>query len=73
MEFFRREPPLLHIEPTTLAGLVALMRHVTAYEAKGDGWPSGLQNDDDKPGALSRGNWEVYLHRNVASFLETLI
>jgi hypothetical protein len=59
---------LINIEPTTLAGLAALMRHVTAYEARGDSWPSGLQDDDAKPSAMGK-DWEVYLHRNIAALL----
>jgi hypothetical protein len=62
---------LISIEPTTLAGLAALMRHVATYEANGDGWPDGLEDDDDKPTAIGR-DWEIYLHRNVAALLETL-
>ncbi len=53
-----------------LAGLAALMRHVTTYEAKGDCWPTGLQDDDAEPTAIGR-DWEVYLRRNVASLLAT--
>ncbi len=53
-----------------LAGLAALMRHVTTYEAKGDCWPTGLQDDDAEPTAVGR-DWEVYLRRNVASLLAT--
>jgi hypothetical protein len=60
---------LINIEPTSLAGLLALVRHVTAYEARGDGWPSGLQEDAAKPTAIGKG-WEVYLHRNIAALLE---
>jgi hypothetical protein len=45
---------LINVEPKTLAGLLALMRHVTAYEARGDQWPSGLEDDDAKPGALGK-------------------
>jgi hypothetical protein len=59
---------LINVEPTTLAGLLALMRHVTAYEARGNGWPSGLQDDDDEPTKLGK-SWEVYLHRNIAKLL----
>jgi hypothetical protein len=57
---------LINVEPTTLAGLAALMRHVTEYERKGDSWPGGLEEDDAKIGK----NWVVYLHRNIASLLE---
>jgi hypothetical protein len=63
---------LINVEPTTLAGLAALMRHVTAYEATGSGWPSGLQEDDDKPTALGR-DWEVYLHRNIVAILDSAL
>jgi hypothetical protein len=45
------------------------MRHVAAYEATGNNWPSGLHDDDDKPSAIGR-DWEVYLHRNIAAVLD---
>jgi hypothetical protein len=47
------------------------MRHVTAYEANGGGWPSGLQDDDDKPTALGK-DWEVYLHKNLAEAIANI-
>jgi hypothetical protein len=60
---------LINVEPATLAGLAALMRHVTEYERKGDSWPGALQEDDSKPTSVGK-NWAVYLHRNIASLLE---
>jgi hypothetical protein len=60
---------LINVEPVTLAGLAALMRHVTEYERKGDSWPGGLQDTGAKPTSIGKG-WEVYLHRNIASLLE---
>jgi hypothetical protein len=60
---------LINVEPATLAGLAALMRHVTEYERKGDSWPGALQEDDAKPTSVGK-NWAVYLHRNIASLLE---
>jgi hypothetical protein len=59
---------LITIEPITLSGLAALMRHVSQYEAGGNGWPSGLIDDDDKPTSIGR-DWEVYLHRNIVTLL----
>jgi hypothetical protein len=63
---------LINVEPTTLAGLLALMRHVTAYEARGNNWPSGLQEDDGPPAKLGK-DWEVFLHRNIAQLLSASI
>jgi hypothetical protein len=61
---------LINVEPATLAGLAALMRHVTEYERKGDSWPAGLEEDAGaKPTSIGK-DWAIYLHRNIASLLE---
>lgn len=63
---------LIDVEPTTLAGLATLMRHVAAYEATGNYWPSGLQEEGDRPSAIGN-DWEVYLHRNIAELLQRAV
>jgi hypothetical protein len=59
---------LINAEPTTVAVAAALLKHVVAMEAKGWGWPSGLQEDEAKPTPIGK-NWEVFLHRNLAELL----
>jgi len=62
------EMGLIQVEPATLAGLAALMRHVSQHEDLGGEWPSGLHEDGDKPSSIGK-SWEVYLHRNIVALL----
>jgi hypothetical protein len=63
---------LISVEPTTLAGVAALLKHVATIEAKGWDWPSDLKEDDAKPPVLGK-KWEVFLHRNLAATLSAIV
>jgi hypothetical protein len=52
---------LVCIQPTTRAGVVALLDHAIAYDTDGEGWPRGIQSDD---GQRTR-NWHYFLIENL--------
>ena len=63
---------LLLIQPTTLAGVVAVLRHAYDYERRGSEFPGGYDDGDLSP-CLLGAEWSVYFHRNLAQAIETMI
>jgi hypothetical protein len=64
---------LVNVQPTTLAGAAALLRYVADLEANGQEWPTGLFEDNDKDQHGIGRDWSMFLHRNIASLLTTLM
>jgi hypothetical protein len=63
---------LLNTRPTTLAGVVAVLRYAYDYERRGSEFPGGYDDGDlgQCPGAVE---WSVYFHRNLAQAIETIM
>ena len=55
---------LINVKPTTVAGAMALIRHVAAFEAKRTEWPEDLEGDHGEPTTFYRE-----LHKNIANAL----
>jgi hypothetical protein len=60
---------LVCIQPTTRAGVVALLDHAIAYDTDGEGWPRGLQSDDGE----RTGNWHQFLIENLLASKTVLL
>jgi hypothetical protein len=54
---------LVCIQPTTRAGVLALLDHAIAYDTDGEGWPRGLQSDDGK----RTRDWHQFLIENLVA------
>jgi hypothetical protein len=52
---------LVDVRPTTAAGIIALLEYVLLCERRGDGWPDGLVDENDKP-----RSWHYFLMENLA-------
>jgi hypothetical protein len=63
---------LLSTLPTTLAGVVAVLRYAYDYERHGLDFPGGYDDGDlsECPGGVE---WSVYFHRNLAQAIETIM
>jgi hypothetical protein len=63
---------LLNTRPTTLAGVVAVLRYAYDYERHGLDFPGGYDDGDlsECPGGVE---WSVYFHRNLAQAIETIM
>ncbi|MGF6309931.1 hypothetical protein ABIB82_004072 [Bradyrhizobium sp. i1.8.4] len=57
---------LLNIRPTTMAGLLALLKHATEFDTDGQGFPEDLHSNDERD--ISR-SWQFFLIENVAGVL----
>ncbi len=63
---------LVSVTPVTLAGMIAMLGHVTEVEQKDpEAWPEPLCDDDDTEQKRGR-NWSFYLHRNLLESLQAL-
>jgi hypothetical protein len=62
---------LLNIVPTTLAGVIALLRYAIEYELLCD-WPSDVGASDDEDPRLDGRSWSVWSWYHVANTLERL-
>jgi hypothetical protein len=60
---------LISICPTTMAGIIALLRYANAADIDGMGWPEQLQSDD---GTKTR-SWHYFLIEVVAEALSGLV
>ena len=61
------EMGLINVIPTTVAGIVALLRYAVEFEACGNEWPPNAYCDKD---GRRRGlSWAYFVHRNVADAL----
>jgi hypothetical protein len=63
---------LLDTEPTTAAGLAALLRYVYQYEADGGQWPDNVLNDDDADDEYGVSFSSVLL-QHAADVIESLL
>src|SRR5258708_7876571 len=54
---------LVSIQPTSRAGLLALLDHAVAYDTDGHGWPRGLVSDDGK----RTRDWHQFLIENLVA------
>lgn len=66
---------LTDVRPTTLAGIIALLRYVDEEEASRDGagFPDILHDDDDAKVNKERGaGFAYFIHRNVAAALDAM-
>jgi hypothetical protein len=63
---------LLNTRPTTLAGVVAVLRYAYDFERRGLEFPGGYDDGDlsECPGGVE---WSVYFHRNLAQAIEAMI
>jgi hypothetical protein len=59
---------LLTVQPTTLAGILALLDYAVEADTDGVGWPDALESDD---GQITR-SWQVFLIEGVAEALAGL-
>jgi hypothetical protein len=70
------EDELIEIRPTTVAGVIAILRYAVEYEKAehGDGWPpSGYADDDGDHGSCRAGySWSYFLHKRLAEVLERI-
>jgi hypothetical protein len=55
---------LVDVRPCTTAGILALLEYVLLCERRGDEWPNGLADDDDKG-----RSWYYFMIENVAAAL----
>lgn len=53
---------LVSVQPTTMAGVIALLSYAAEYVDKGNEWPD-LEEDGEQ------NTWEVFLHRSLAEAL----
>jgi hypothetical protein len=60
---------LLNVQPTTLAGILALLKYAVEADTDGDGWPDSLQSDDGK---ITR-RWQFFLIEGVAEALAGMV
>ena len=56
---------LVETQPTTMAGAVALLRHVAEHEGQGDTFD--LEDEDGKTGP-----WSYFMHQTLADALEKM-
>jgi hypothetical protein len=63
---------LLNTRPTTLAGVVAVLRYAYDFERRGLEFPGGYDDGDlsECPGGVE---WSLYFHRNLAQVVEAMI
>ena len=65
---------LVHIAPTTIAGVTALMTYVAVVEKDGDSdlaWPNRL--DDEQGDRVLGKRWSYFLHRNLAVSMQSIV
>jgi hypothetical protein len=55
---------LVNVRPCTPAGILALLEYVLLCERRGDAWPQGLVDDNDKA-----RSWYYFLIENIATAL----
>jgi hypothetical protein len=60
---------LLTVQPTTLAGILALLNYAVEADTDGVGWPDSLQSDD---GRITR-SWQFFLIEGVAEALAGMV
>jgi hypothetical protein len=60
---------LLTVQPTTLAGILALLNYAVEADADGVGWPDALESDD---GQITR-HWQFFLIEGVAEALAGMV
>ena len=58
---------LVNILPTTMAGVVALLRYAVDADTDGEGWPPVIETDDGKA-----RSWRHFLLANLADILPEL-
>jgi hypothetical protein len=59
---------ILHVRPTTLAGVIALLEYANEADTDGETWPVDLDSED---GTINR-NWHYFLIESLAETLSTL-
>jgi hypothetical protein len=64
---FERGWALIKIEPTTLAGVVAMLRYASEFEALGNEWP-----DPPKGNMKFSRPWSMFLYRQLAAAIEQI-
>jgi hypothetical protein len=63
---------LLNTRPTTLAGVVAVLRYAYDFARRGLEFPGGY-DDGDLSQCPWGVEWSVYFHRNLAQAIETMM
>jgi hypothetical protein len=64
---------LVNIQPTTLAGVAALLAYAADYVAAGNRWPDAMFDDEDEKEAKAYGlDWSVFLHRSLADAIRNI-
>jgi hypothetical protein len=59
------------IQPTTLAGVLALLRHACDYEWNGNQWPDRVLGEDENGREKAR-DWKCWMFNHIADALEGL-
>jgi len=60
---------LVTVQPTTQAGILALLKYAVEADTDGVGWPDSLQSDD---GQITR-RWQFFLIEGVAEALAGMV
>jgi hypothetical protein len=60
---------LVTVRPTTMAGLMALLKHAIEHDKDGSAWPSDLLSDDGE----EQWSWHRFLIESVAEVLPELV
>jgi hypothetical protein len=60
---------LVTVQPTTLAGILALLNYAVQADTDGQGWPDSLQSGDGK---ITR-SWQFFLIEGVAEALAGMV
>ena len=65
---------LIEVKPTSMPGVIALLRHVAGEEASGNEMMSAVHYEDEQDPALKGKSapWSYFLHRNLANAIERL-
>jgi hypothetical protein len=57
---------IIETEPTTIAGIIALLRYVADYEDRAIPFEFAVEDDDE------RKPWSFFIHHNLADALEKM-
>jgi hypothetical protein len=65
---------LINVEPTTMAGIMALLRYAAEFAGRGSTFPNAALDEDD-PGIVHKKNgapFSYFIYKNVADALEDM-
>jgi hypothetical protein len=60
---------LINVYPTTVAGVMALLKYSISADRDGETWPRHLLSDDGKTG----GSWHHFLIQNLTEILPGIL